>query len=148
MDWSQIIWDLSPGGNVEHIEEHDLTTDDVDQVLQNYESKSVSRSSGRPCLRLHSRRKIYRCHLRGRKRIGSSSHRVRGRRAVVEGRKMARRKPEHVNRHLSEKERARHAEIRDAVMKDFPPKASARRKASPPGIPARIRQAREAQGLT
>jgi ribosome-binding protein aMBF1 (putative translation factor) len=61
---------------------------------------------------------------------------------------MARRKLEHVNRHLSEKERARHAGIRDAVMKEFPPKSSAHRKPSPPGIPARIRQAREAQGLT
>ena len=30
MDWSQIIWDYSPGGNVEHVEEHDLTTDEVD----------------------------------------------------------------------------------------------------------------------
>ena len=50
MDWSQIIWDDSPGGNVEHVEEHDLTTDEVDHVLQNYESKSVSRSSGRPCV--------------------------------------------------------------------------------------------------
>jgi hypothetical protein len=50
MDWSQIIWDDSPGGNVEHVEEHDLTTDEVDHVLQNYESKSISRSSGRPCV--------------------------------------------------------------------------------------------------
>ena len=50
MDWSQIIWDDSPGGNVEHVEEHDLTTDEVDHVLQNYESKSVRRSSGRPCV--------------------------------------------------------------------------------------------------
>jgi uncharacterized DUF497 family protein len=50
MGWSQIIWDDSPGGNVEHVEEHDLTTDEVDHVLQNYESKSISRSSGRPCV--------------------------------------------------------------------------------------------------
>ena len=50
MAWSQIIWDDSPGGNVEHVEEHDLTTDEVDYVLANYESKTVSRSSGRPCL--------------------------------------------------------------------------------------------------
>lgn len=49
MNWSQIIWDDSPGGNVEHIEEHDLTTDEVDYVLANYESKTVSRRSGRPC---------------------------------------------------------------------------------------------------
>jgi len=33
-------------------------------------------------------------------------------------------------------------------MKEFPPKAGTGRKPSPPGIPAKIRQAREAQGRT
>jgi hypothetical protein len=37
MKWTQIIWDPTPGGNVDHVEEHDLTTDDVDHVLQNFE---------------------------------------------------------------------------------------------------------------
>ncbi len=50
MDWTHIIWDPLPGGNVEHVEEHDLTTDDVDYVLQNYESKDFSDSSGCPCV--------------------------------------------------------------------------------------------------
>ena len=50
MEWTQIIWDHTPGGNVDHIEEHDPTTDEVDFVLENYKSKGVSRSSGRPCL--------------------------------------------------------------------------------------------------
>ena len=50
MDWSQIIWDDSPGGNVEHVEEHDLTTEDVEHVLQNHESKGTSRSTKRPCV--------------------------------------------------------------------------------------------------
>jgi len=50
MPWTRIIWDQSAGGNVEHVEEHDLTTDDVDHVLQNHESRTVSRSSGRPCV--------------------------------------------------------------------------------------------------
>lgn len=50
MDWTHVIWDDLPGGNVEHVEEHDLTTDDVDYVLENYDSKHVSRSSGRPCV--------------------------------------------------------------------------------------------------
>jgi hypothetical protein len=50
MEWMHIIWDDSPGGNVEHVEEHDLTTDDVDFVLQNYESKATSGSSGLPCV--------------------------------------------------------------------------------------------------
>jgi len=54
----------------------------------------------------------------------------------------------HVNRRLTDEERARHAQIRKAAMKDIPPKPGAGRKPSPPGIPSQIRQAREAQGLT
>jgi hypothetical protein len=50
MDWTHVIWDDLPGGNVEHVEEHDLTTDDVDYVLENYDSKQISRGSGRPCV--------------------------------------------------------------------------------------------------
>lgn len=50
MNWTHVIWDDSPGGNVEHVEEHDLTTDDVDHVLQHYELVDASRSSGRSCL--------------------------------------------------------------------------------------------------
>jgi hypothetical protein len=30
--WQQIIWNDEPGGNVDHIEEHDLTVDDVEEV--------------------------------------------------------------------------------------------------------------------
>jgi uncharacterized DUF497 family protein len=54
MDWTQIIWDHTAGGNVEHIEEHDLTTDDVDYVLENHEAESFSRTSGRPCVLGHT----------------------------------------------------------------------------------------------
>jgi len=54
----------------------------------------------------------------------------------------------HVNRRLTDEERARHAQIRAAAMQDIPPKPGARRQPPPPGIPARIRQAREARGLT
>jgi ribosome-binding protein aMBF1 (putative translation factor) len=61
---------------------------------------------------------------------------------------MAKKKMIHVNRRLSDEERTRHARIREAAMKDFPPKPGSGRKPSPPGIPTRIRQAREAQGLT
>ncbi len=50
MTWTQIIWDDTPGGNVEHVEEHDLTTDDVDYVLENPQSAGTSRSTGRPCV--------------------------------------------------------------------------------------------------
>jgi hypothetical protein len=50
MKWTQIIWDPTPGGNVEHVESHDLTTDEVDHVLGNFESTGISRTSGRPCV--------------------------------------------------------------------------------------------------
>jgi hypothetical protein len=50
MDWTYIVWDDLPGGNVEHVEEHDLTADEVDQDLRDYESEGVSRSSGRSCV--------------------------------------------------------------------------------------------------
>lgn len=50
MPWSQIIWDPTPGGNVEHVEEHDLTTDEVDQVLLLPDSVDFSSSSDRPCV--------------------------------------------------------------------------------------------------
>ena len=42
--------DEEPGGNIEHIEEHGLTIDDVEHVLANFESEGVSRSSGQPCV--------------------------------------------------------------------------------------------------
>lgn len=54
MKWSQILWDPTPGGNVEHVEAHDLTTDDVDHVLENYHSSGSSRTSGRPCVFGHA----------------------------------------------------------------------------------------------
>ncbi len=61
---------------------------------------------------------------------------------------MAKKKLTHVKRRLTEEARARHARIRATARKDLPPKPGAGRKPSPPGIPAQIRQAREAQGLT
>ncbi|MDY0169960.1 MAG: hypothetical protein RBS80_25680 [Thermoguttaceae bacterium] len=50
MGWTHIVWDHTPGGNVVHIEEHDLTTDDVDYVLEHCETAGTSRVSGRPCV--------------------------------------------------------------------------------------------------
>lgn len=50
MEWKQVIWDPTPGGNVQRIEEHDLLVDDVEFVLLNYETAGVSQSSGRPCV--------------------------------------------------------------------------------------------------
>ena len=54
----------------------------------------------------------------------------------------------HINRELNEEERAQHAQIRSAAVHDIPPKPGAGRESSPPGIPLRIRQAREARGLS
>jgi len=50
MKWTQVIWDPTPGGNVEHVEANDLTSDDVDRVLENFVSSGTSRSTGRPCV--------------------------------------------------------------------------------------------------
>lgn len=61
---------------------------------------------------------------------------------------MAKSKLRHVNRQLNAEERARHARIRAEAVRDVPPKLDVARQPSPPGIPARIRQARESQGLT
>ena len=48
---AEIVWDLEddPEGNVQHIAEHDLTMDEVEDVLYDPDSKTTeSRSSGRP----------------------------------------------------------------------------------------------------
>jgi DNA-binding XRE family transcriptional regulator len=49
---------------------------------------------------------------------------------------------------LTDEERARHARIRAAAMKEFPPKRGSDRKPSPPGIATKFREARELRGLT
>ena len=61
---------------------------------------------------------------------------------------MSNKRLKHVNRRLTEEERKRHAKIRAAAEHDFPPKPPRTRAASPSGIPAKIRQARQARGLT
>jgi uncharacterized DUF497 family protein len=50
MPYSSIIWDSEddPGGNVQHIAEHDLTVDDVETVLSAPESEGHSASTGFP----------------------------------------------------------------------------------------------------
>jgi uncharacterized DUF497 family protein len=50
MRWTQVVWDPTPGGNVAHIEEHGLTTDEVDYVLQHHDRRAISKSSGRGCV--------------------------------------------------------------------------------------------------
>lgn len=50
MGYMRIIWDLDedPEGNVQHIAEHDLTKEEVEDVLANPERRSTSHSSGLP----------------------------------------------------------------------------------------------------
>jgi|SRR5947209_2494911 len=61
---------------------------------------------------------------------------------------MGEKKFKRVVRPATEEERKRHAEIRQKVMQEFPPAEPAGVVESPPGIPTRIRQARQARGLT
>jgi len=61
---------------------------------------------------------------------------------------MAKKKFKRVMRPATAEERKRHAEIRKKVMQEYPPSLGAGRSDSPPGIPAEIRRAREAKGLT
>jgi len=45
-----VVWDYEAGGNVEHIDEHDLTPADVEYVLREGSEVQISESSGRPCV--------------------------------------------------------------------------------------------------
>jgi uncharacterized DUF497 family protein len=45
-----VIWNDDPGENVEHIQEHGLTVEDIEYVLNNHTSEGVSRSTDRPCV--------------------------------------------------------------------------------------------------
>ncbi|HSB72573.1 MAG TPA: hypothetical protein VLT62_24870 [Candidatus Methylomirabilis sp.] len=50
MPVGSIIWDLDddPDGNVWHCAEHDVTKEEVEEVLENPTDTDISRSSGRP----------------------------------------------------------------------------------------------------
>jgi hypothetical protein len=61
---------------------------------------------------------------------------------------MAEKKIKRVVRPATAEERERHAAIRQATVREFPPAEGGGRLESPPGIPARIRQARAVRGLT
>lgn len=52
MDYLRIVWDDpdDPYGNVQHILEHGLSIDDVEDVLTNPTSEGQSASTGRPCV--------------------------------------------------------------------------------------------------
>jgi hypothetical protein len=46
----QVVWDDEPGGNIEHVAEHGLTPDEVDEVLLDDSIPTAhSASSGLPC---------------------------------------------------------------------------------------------------
>lgn len=53
-----------------------------------------------------------------------------------------------IERQATPEERERHATIRQAIEQEFPSAEGAGRAPSPPGVPSRIREARESRGLT
>ncbi len=61
---------------------------------------------------------------------------------------MAKKEFKRILRSATAEERRRHAEIRQKVMEEFPPAQGVGRQDSPPGLPAQLRAAREAKGLT
>jgi uncharacterized DUF497 family protein len=52
MQYSSFIWDPDddPNGNVQHIAEHDLTIEDIEEVLAEPVSEGASKSSGLPAV--------------------------------------------------------------------------------------------------
>jgi len=48
MTWFDYLWLEGDGGNIEHIAEHGLTPEDIEQVMENFTAESTSQSSGRP----------------------------------------------------------------------------------------------------
>lgn len=61
---------------------------------------------------------------------------------------VARKTVERAFRTASEAEKLRHNVVRRQIEREFPPAPGRGRKPSPPGIPAQIRAAREASGLS
>lgn len=52
MEYLHILWDDpdDPYGNVQHISEHGLAMEDVEEVLENPSSHGSSESTGLPCV--------------------------------------------------------------------------------------------------
>lgn len=48
MPYYEFIWNEEPGGNVEHIADHGLTPEDVEEVVFNPVDRDVSQTSGLP----------------------------------------------------------------------------------------------------
>jgi len=61
MHFLHILWDDpdDPAGNVEHIAEHGLDVEDVEEVLGNPTSEGVSESSGLPVVWGSTLEKVY-----------------------------------------------------------------------------------------
>jgi uncharacterized DUF497 family protein len=61
MRFFRIFWDDpdDPNGNVQHIAQHGLTIEDVEEVLENPTGEGTSASSGRPCVWGHTLENIY-----------------------------------------------------------------------------------------
>lgn len=51
MSFIRILWDDpdDPDGNVQHVADHGLDIEDVEEVLANPTSSGMSQSTGRPC---------------------------------------------------------------------------------------------------
>ena len=55
MRFLTVIWDDSPGGNVEHVADHGLTPEEVEDVLQDLSNPVVrSRSTNQPMVFGHT----------------------------------------------------------------------------------------------
>jgi uncharacterized DUF497 family protein len=52
MKYLRILWDdpSDPHGNVQHIDDHGLSIEDVESVIDYPTSTGISRSTGRPCI--------------------------------------------------------------------------------------------------
>ncbi len=48
MPYFDFIWEETEDGNIEHIAQHGLTPEEVEEIMLDPEHTSVSRSSGRP----------------------------------------------------------------------------------------------------
>jgi uncharacterized DUF497 family protein len=48
MPWYDFLWSYESDGNVEHIADHGITTDEVECVVRNPMAVRASRSTGRP----------------------------------------------------------------------------------------------------
>lgn len=61
MNLFRILWDEpdDPDGNVQHIAEHGLSIEDVEEVLSNPASEGVSASTERPCVWGYTLEDIY-----------------------------------------------------------------------------------------